>query len=56
MAAIRENKLPLDKHNIDAAASARTGTAALKLVFKGICLGSIQFKLNILSIMLKINE
>lgn len=56
MAAIRENTLPLDKHSIDTAASAHPSTAALQLAFKGICLGSVQVKLNILSIMLIMNE
>lgn len=43
MAATRENTLPLDKHNTDAAASAHTSTAALKLAFKVffLFLGSI---------------
>lgn len=56
MAAIRENTLPLDKNSIDTAASARASTAALNLAFKGIFLGSIQVKLNILSLMLNINK
>lgn len=56
MAAIRENTLPLDKNSLDTAVSARTSTAALNLAFKGIFLGSIQVKLNILSLMLNINN
>lgn len=48
MAAIRENTLPLDKHNTDAAASAHTSTAALKLAFKVIYLFIyFQVKLNL---------
>lgn len=56
MAAIRENTLPLDKNSLDTAVSARTSTAALNLAFKGIFLGSIQVKLNILSLMLNRNN
>ncbi len=51
MAATRERThSPLDKHNTDAAASAHTSTAALKLAFKGFFsffLGSNQVKLNL---------